>query len=210
MKRIPPASGFTLIEMLVTVAVLGAVSAMVVVLVCGAQRGGEVQAIRAELREIREACVRFNADMGEMPRYLAELMQSPDNSDSLGGWWWRTDGTPPARLMSFDPTVGRGWNGPYIHPELLSEGTEEASESRTNESGDAESKQSVNAAGHRLALLSSEYACHPQEKDGDVTHSHFQLDFSDSREIAVRFLHDPLEPATEANVIARLGLGVKP
>jgi prepilin-type N-terminal cleavage/methylation domain-containing protein len=202
--------GFTLVELLVTIAILSVVAGMAVYLVSGVQNSGETQAVQAELVTIRKACLRFKADMGEPPRYLAELLQSPSSSNGLGGWWWRTDGTPAARLRSFDPVVGRGWNGPYLCAELTSAAAEEASESRTNAGGVMESISSDNSAGKHLTLLRSEYGCHPQKKDGDKTLSHFQLDFSVADRISVRFLHDPLQTPCESNVVARLDLGLKP
>lgn len=201
--------GFTLVEMVVVVAILGVVAGIVVYLVAGAQDSAETKALQAELSEIRKASQRFAADMGEPPRYLAELMQSPEPADSLGGWWWRTDGTPAPRLRSFDPAVARGWNGPYIKSEAVSSGTQEATESRLKTASTYESAASSKPQGKRLSILLSDYS-KGQKKDGARLASHYQLDFTDSNEIFVRFVQDPLSPPESAIVVARLGLGVRP
>jgi prepilin-type N-terminal cleavage/methylation domain-containing protein len=77
--------GFTLVELVMVVAMVALVAGMAVVAASGIGEKADTQVAQAECAEIRKACLRFAADMGEPPRALAELLQSPDPSDTLGG-----------------------------------------------------------------------------------------------------------------------------
>ncbi|MCX7804146.1 MAG: prepilin-type N-terminal cleavage/methylation domain-containing protein [Planctomycetota bacterium] len=202
--------GFTLVELLAVVAIVAIVAGIAVILTGEICERTDRQAVLAELAGIRKAFLRFAADMGEPPRYLAELMQSPDPSDPLGGWWWRTDGTPAPRLRSYDPATRKGWNGPYVKAEAVSEAAQEAAEARLVAPATYERAESNAGSGKRLSILLSDCGTWPQKTDGTRLVSHYQLDYSDPEEIFVRFIADPLAPAGEARAIARLGLGVKP
>ena len=203
-------AGFTLAEMLVVVAIIAVVAGMVVWLAGGARETAEKQTVQAELATIRNACLQFKADMGEPPQYLAELMQSPDGSvDSLGGWWWRTDGTPDVRLRKFDPATRRGWDGPYIKSEARSSSGAEARESRLTTADGYEPANSDDGTGHRLCLLLSDCAL-GQASEGTRLISHYQLDLTDTDELFVRCVQNPGDAPDKAVVVTRLGLGMKP
>jgi prepilin-type N-terminal cleavage/methylation domain-containing protein len=203
-------AGFTLAEMMVVVALMALTAGLVLMATGGIGRQTDAQLAQAECSEIRRAALRFAADMGQPPRYVAELLQSPDPSDALGGWWWRTDGTPLPALRSFDPATGRGWNGPYLHSEFTSAGDGQASETRRMTASAVQTAASDNAAGRRLAVLLSGYATHPQKIVGGRTLSHFQMDAGDPAELFVRFVHDPSASPDQTVVVARLGLGMAP
>ncbi len=204
-------SGFTLLEMLLVVAILAAAAGIVVVAASGARQTAEREAVGVELVRIREACRRFVVDMGEPPQFLAELMQSPDGTDGLGGWWWRgTSDMPRDTLRSFDPATGRGWNGPYVLPEETGEDGAETSEARLVSASTYDKQESSDAAGRRLAMLRSDFGTYGQKESGGRFLSHYQLDASNSGELAVRFIEDPSVAADETVVVARLGLGVAP
>jgi prepilin-type N-terminal cleavage/methylation domain-containing protein len=202
--------GFTLAELVIVVAIMALVAGIVIMAVGGVGRNADAQLAQAECAEIRRAALRFAADMGQPPRCVAELLQSPDPSDALGGWWWRTDGTPAPGLRSFDPATGRGWSGPYLHSEFVSSGEGQASEARLMTASAAQTAASDNAAGRRLAVLLSAYPTHPQKTVEGRTLSHYQMDAGDPAELFVRFVHDPSVPVGETVVVARLGLGMTP
>jgi|WetSurMetagenome_2_1015567.scaffolds.fasta_scaffold28614_4 prepilin-type N-terminal cleavage/methylation domain-containing protein len=203
-------AGFTLAELLVVMAILALTSGLVIMAVGSVGRSTDTQLAQAECAEIRKAALRFAADMGQPPRYVAELLQSPDPSDALGGWWWRTDGAPATALRSFDPAIGRGWNGPYLHAEFTSSGDGQAAEARLLAASTTQTAASDNAAHRRLAVLLSGYSTHPQKTVDGRLLSHYQMDYSDSGEIFVRFVHDPSASSDQTVVVARLGLGIVP
>jgi prepilin-type N-terminal cleavage/methylation domain-containing protein len=206
----PRRNGFSLVEVLLVLAILALTAGLVVVVTTGIGEKTDTQLAQAECADLRKACLRFAADLGEPPRYVAELLQSPDPADALGGWWWRTDGTPAPRLRSFDPATGRGWNGPYLQPEFLSSGGGPASETRLMTTSTVQTVASDDTGGRRLAILISDYSTHPQKTVAGRLLAHYQMDYSDAREVHVRFVHDPSAPVAETVVVARLGLGMAP
>lgn len=192
--------------MLVVVAILGVMFGIAVMMTSGVSPRTDDQMIQAECAEIRKAAHRFRADMGEPPRFLAELMQSPD---PVGGWWW-TDNAPSPSLRTYDPITRRGWNGPYLQSDFASVATQATIESRLVGTTTYERATSVLATGKRLTVLLSRYTTYPQQQDGSTLVSHYQLDFSDPNEIAVRFVKDPLAAADQIQIVTRLGLGLQP
>jgi hypothetical protein len=212
--------------MLMVVALLGMVTGTVVVLVSGAQESSETRLVQVEMAEIRKACQRFAADLGEPPRFLAELMQAPpattSEADAGTRWWWRSAAERKElldrHLAAFDPATRRGWNGPYLRAEVGITDAEATQEKRIVRVAiqavyDAASPQSM--PGQPLPLLRSDYTLFAQKADaadGGRLHSHYQLDFSDGTtlEIFVRFVRNPFAAADAAgNEVARLGLGLR-
>jgi general secretion pathway protein G len=80
-------SGFTLIEVLLVVAILGILAGVVVANFAGKQKRAMIQATRASIDAIRTAVDMYEVDTGRFPPSLTALV---DN-----------DGAP-------------NWNGPYI------------------------------------------------------------------------------------------------
>jgi len=80
-------SGFTLIEVLLVVAILGILAAVVVVSVGGRREEAMIQATRASIANICAAIDLYEVDTGRYPSSLSSLVSS--------------DGAP-------------NWNGPYI------------------------------------------------------------------------------------------------
>jgi prepilin-type N-terminal cleavage/methylation domain-containing protein len=212
---------FTLLEMIVVVIVLAALAGLLVANVGGVERDQSDVLVASELATIRKAALRFQADLGQPPRYVAELLQSPDPADPMGGWWWRTqadrDELEARGLLAWDPATGRGWNGPYVQPEVYStsggsDDLPEVRESRINAAGATETIDSDGAAAppRRLSALRSDAAAFPQATtDAGRLVSHYQFVFDDpSGEVVARFVDDPTD--ADPAVIAELRLGVKP
>lgn len=81
------ADGFTLIEVLLVVAILGILAAVVVVSLGGRREEAMIGAARTSIKGIQSALDLYEVDTGKYPQTLQSLVQS--------------DGAP-------------NWNGPYI------------------------------------------------------------------------------------------------
>lgn len=200
-------NAFTLVELLVVVAILAVTAGVVVVLTATAGRQTDEQMVQAECAEIRKAAIKFKDDMGELPRFLAELIQPPDPADAAGGWWWRTDGTPSTNLRTYDPAVRRGWNGPYLRFDFISRDTQETSEGRQVGTSTYEQIGSNLTAGRRLCIPLSRYVSYPQSMNASRPVSHYQMDYSDPNAPAVRFVRDPQVAPAQMQVVAKVSLG---
>lgn len=210
--------GFTLMELLLVVAIIGIVGGLAIVSLGGIRRNAEETLIRSELTVIRDAALLFKQDMGQHPQFIAELFQSPDPDDLMGGWWWRDGGNyplldsdltpllpslPDVSLYSYDPVTRRGWNGPYIQRELLSGSNNELRETRVNPDSALESLGAIDSTvgfepPKSIAILRSDYGSFSQvsktNEGGTITRtiSHYQLVFNDSSgELVVRFVDNP-------------------
>lgn len=202
--------GVTLVELLLVTALVAIVAGLASVAMRGVGERADTDLAQAECGTIAAAARRFAQDMGEPPRFLAELLQSPDPASANGGWWWRSDGTPAARLRRFDPAIRRGWNGPYLRPEADG-GDADASEARLSATAPAvyAAITSDRSAGRRLALLTCEL--HTGEQRGDAAGrllSHYQLDASRSGDLRVRLVADPRQ--AEAVEVAGASTGLRP
>ena len=86
-KRCEGAAGFTLIEVLLVVAILGILAGVVVVNFSGKQKKAQINAARASIQAICTAVDMYEVDTGRLPPSLNALVSN--------------DGSP-------------NWNGPYV------------------------------------------------------------------------------------------------
>lgn len=106
-------SGFTLLEMLVVLAIIAAVVGVGVQVLGGVTSQSQVALARGEMDQIASAIQRFRADTGYWPKEglfdvdggknpadLSQLRTAPKNGED--------------DILPFDRASGTGWNGPYI------------------------------------------------------------------------------------------------
>src|SRR3989304_2227488 len=86
--------GFTLIEMLIVIVVISILAMIVIPRLLGAGRKAKESALRGDLQQLRNAIQQFEADCGDYPAALGDLMPAPaagsngGNSIALAGGAW--------------------------------------------------------------------------------------------------------------------------
>jgi prepilin-type N-terminal cleavage/methylation domain-containing protein len=100
MKRNQRETGFTLLEMVVVIAILASLAGSVVLSMEGAEEMADEQIARSEMMDIRKALLQFRQDTGHFP-----VPASPADFSAL------YEITSEA-IWNID--TGRGWRGPYL------------------------------------------------------------------------------------------------
>ena len=90
--------GFTLIEMLIVIVVIAILALIVIPRLLGAGRKAKEATLRGDLHQIRNAIQQFEADCGDYPSSLAQLMTQPSAGNGGTG-------------IALDVN---GWQGPYL------------------------------------------------------------------------------------------------
>src|SRR5687768_9477199 len=83
-------SGFTLMELMVVLVIIGILAAIIVPNVIGKAEKGKVTAAQTNLRHLADAVENFHLDMSRYPVSLEELMKRPSGAKSWGGPYLRT------------------------------------------------------------------------------------------------------------------------
>lgn len=91
--------GFTLIEMLIVIVVISILAMIVIPRLLGAGRKAKESALRGDLQQLRNAIQQFEADCGDYPSALAQLMTAPAAGATGGSG------------IALDVTA---WKGPYL------------------------------------------------------------------------------------------------
>ena len=90
--------GFTLIEMLIVIVVIAILALIVIPRLLGAGRKAKEATLRGDLHQLRNAVQQFEADCGDYPSALAQLMTQPAAGNGGTG-------------IALDVA---GWQGPYL------------------------------------------------------------------------------------------------
>lgn len=96
-------AGFTLIEVLLVLAILVVLGAMAVSLLGGTRRKALIDAAHAQVLIFDHACPLFETHVGRMPMSLDELLTQPNNPAEAQKW-----GGPYIDKLPTDP-----WGNPY-------------------------------------------------------------------------------------------------
>lgn len=93
--------GFTLIEMLIVIVVIAILALIVIPRLLGAGRRAKESALRGDLQQLRNAIQQFEADCGDFPATLDQLVLDPSTPPSGNG----------GQGLALDST---GYKGPYL------------------------------------------------------------------------------------------------
>ena len=93
--------GFTLIEMLIVIVVIAILALIVIPRLLGAGRKAKEASLRGDLHQLRNAIQQFEADMGDYPSALTQLVEAK------GSTGFGTGGSG----IALDDT---GYQGPYL------------------------------------------------------------------------------------------------
>ena len=91
--------GFTLIEMLIVIVVISILAMIVIPRLLGAGRKAKESALRGDLQQLRNSIQQFEADCGDFPAAISQLMTAPAAGSNGGNG------------IALDAGA---WKGPYM------------------------------------------------------------------------------------------------
>lgn len=94
-------SGFTLIEMLIVMAIIALLTALVAPAIINKWEGSQVKAASVQIKMIESALDSYRLDMGKYPKELESLIKNTTNKATWDGPYLKDD-------IPKDP-----WNNPY-------------------------------------------------------------------------------------------------
>ena len=78
-------NGFTLVEMLLVITIIGILAALVIPKMVGRSEQARLTAVHADLSSIKTALDAFEVDNGYYPKSLQDLLQQPNNAKNWHG-----------------------------------------------------------------------------------------------------------------------------
>jgi general secretion pathway protein G len=120
MSKLRRRTGFTLIEVLIVIVVIAILAAIVVPRLLGAGREAREASLRAHLQEMRNAIGLFQAQCGDYPNALADIMATAapasggngvviNTADWHGPYLTTADGNLPKNPISGANAEGTDW-----------------------------------------------------------------------------------------------------
>lgn len=100
--------GFTLIEMIVVIAIIGVLATMIVVKYSGQTDQAKAAAAKSHISQLESAVVSFEAHNGRLPQALSELVERPGSAPN-----WQEGGYLKGKAMPKDP-----WGHEYVYRAL--------------------------------------------------------------------------------------------
>lgn len=98
-------SGFTLVEMIVVIAIIGILATLVVVRYSGQTDQAKVAAAKSQLSQLEGAVISFHSHVGRLPKTLTELVEKPSGVAN-----WQEGGYLKGKSVAKDP-----WGNEYIY-----------------------------------------------------------------------------------------------
>jgi general secretion pathway protein G len=97
--------GFTLVEMIVVIAIIGVLATIVVIRYSGQTDQAKVAAAKAHLSQFESAVISFQSQNGRLPTSMSELVERPGNAPN-----WPEGGYLKSRSVPHDP-----WGHDYVY-----------------------------------------------------------------------------------------------
>ncbi len=98
-------SGFTLVEMIVVIAIIGILATLIVVRYSGHTDQAKVSAAKSQIAQIEGAAISFHAHTGRLPKSLTELVEKPAGVSN-----WQEGGYLKGNAVPKDP-----WGNEFVY-----------------------------------------------------------------------------------------------
>jgi general secretion pathway protein G len=104
-RRQSSRAGFTLVELIVVIAIIGVLATVLIVRYSGQTDQAKVAAAKSQIAQIEGAVIAFQAHVGRLPNSLRELVEKPADAKN-----WQEDGYLKGKSAPKDP-----WGNDYIY-----------------------------------------------------------------------------------------------